>query len=103
MACRHPADHRRGTVNYSSYAEAPAFAGLGGQNPQAGIGAVAANDIASLVKFATMTSVNLFADRSAIQVLGCDGETIAGHIPVDRTLLAEIEAVIAELLDSSDA
>ena len=62
--------------------------------------AVAANDIASLVEFATMPSVNLFADRSAIQVLGCDGETIAGHVPVGQTLLAEIEAASAELLDS---
>ena len=31
-----------------------------------------------------MPSVNLFADRSAIQVLGCDGETIAGHVPVGQ-------------------
>ena len=47
-----------------------------------------------------MASVSLFAERSAIQVLGCDGETIAGHVPVDQTLLAEIEAATAELLDS---
>ena len=61
--------------------------------------AVAAEDIASLAEFATMTSVNLFADRSAIQVLSCDGETIAGHIPVKLTLLAATEAATAELLE----
>ncbi len=46
-----------------------------------------------------MPSVNLFSERSAIQVLGCDGETIAGHVPISQTLLAEIEAATAELLD----
>lgn len=60
--------------------------------------AVAANDIASLVEFAAMPSVNLFAERAAIQVLGCDGETIAGHVPIGQTLLAEIEAATAEVL-----
>lgn len=59
--------------------------------------AVAANDIKTLVKFATMPTVNLFGDRSAIQILGCDGE-IVGHVPLDRTLLARIEAATAELL-----
>ena len=62
--------------------------------------AVATNDIASLVKFATMPAVNLLADRSAIQVLGCDGKTIAGHVPINQTQLAEIEVATAELLDS---
>jgi hypothetical protein len=61
--------------------------------------AVAANDIESLVKFAALPSVNLFADRSAIQVLGCDGKTIAGHVPADQTLLDEIEAATGEILD----
>ncbi len=61
--------------------------------------AVAANDIESLAKFAGMPSVNLFAERSAIQVVGCDGKTIAGHVPVDQTLLDDVEAATAELLD----
>ena len=47
-----------------------------------------------------MPSVSLYANRSAIQILNCDGHTIAGHVPVDRTLLADIEAASAELLDS---
>ena len=63
-------------------------------------GAVAANEIESLVQFAIMPAVSLFAERSALQVLGCDGETIAGHIPINQTLLAEIEAATAELPDS---
>jgi len=60
--------------------------------------AVAANDIESLAKFAAMPSVNLHAGRSAIQVVGCDGETITGHVPVDQTLLAAIEAATDEIL-----
>ena len=59
--------------------------------------AVATNDIATVVEFATMPEVNLFAERSAIQVLGCDGETIAGHVPIPLTLLAEIEAATAQI------
>lgn len=62
--------------------------------------AVAASDVASLVEFAALPAVNLFRERSAMQVLGCDGETIAGHVPISQTLMAEIEAAAAELLDS---
>ena len=50
--------------------------------------------------FAALPAVNLFRERSAMQVLGCDGETIAGHVPISQTLMAEIEAAAAEFLDS---
>ena len=60
--------------------------------------AVATNDIPAWAEFAAMPSVNLHADRSAIQVVGCDGETITGHVPVDQTLLAAIEAATDEIL-----
>lgn len=61
--------------------------------------AVAAEDIASLARYANMPSVSLFLPRSAIQVLSCDGETIAGHIPVSPRVLSAVEAAAAESLD----
>ena len=59
--------------------------------------AVAAHDIAALAGYANMPSVVLFADRSAIQILGCDGETIAGHVPVNAELFVAIEVAAAQL------
>ena len=38
-------------------------------------------------------------DSSAMQILSCDGETIAGHVPIGETMLRAIEAAAAELLD----
>lgn len=61
--------------------------------------AVAANDIAALARLATMPLVDLYTDRSAMQVLGCDGETIAGHVPVGQTLLAAIKAATVEIIE----
>jgi len=60
---------------------------------------VAAQDVPALAGYAKMPSVSLYSKRSAIQVRGCDGETIAGHIPVNPELLAAIE-VAASQLDS---
>ena len=61
--------------------------------------AVQEGDIARLAEYANIPSVSLYADRSAIQVLSCDGESIAGHIPVHRDILRAIEAEAMELLD----
>ena len=59
--------------------------------------AVAAQDVATLAGYANAPSVSMFAERSAIQIRGCDGETIVGHIPVNPELLAAIEAAAAQL------
>ena len=59
--------------------------------------AVATQDVAALAGYAKLPSVSLCAERSAIQIRGCDGETIAGHVPVNRELLAAIEIAAAQL------
>lgn len=59
--------------------------------------AVAARDVETLAVYANVPSVSLFAGRSAIQIRGCDGETIVGHIPVHPELLAAIGAAAAQL------
>ena len=59
--------------------------------------AVAAQDVAALADYTKMPSVDLFAERLAIQVRGCDGRTVAGHIPLNPVLLAAIEAAAAPL------
>lgn len=61
--------------------------------------AVVAEDVASLAEYAVGPLVNLHADRSAIQILGCDRKIVAGHIPLSRNLLAAIEIAVAELLE----
>ena len=59
--------------------------------------AVTARDVVALADYARMPSVSLLSERSAIQVQGCDGDTIAGQIPVNPELLAAIEAAAAPL------
>lgn len=59
--------------------------------------AVAAQDVAALADYTKLPSVDLFAERLAIQVRGCDGRTIAGHIPLSPELLAAIEAAAVPL------
>lgn len=61
--------------------------------------AVASRDFATLAEYANIPSVKLVADRSAIQVLSCDGETIAAHIPVAQELLTAVERATAAMLD----
>ncbi len=50
------------------------------------------DDIAALVEFVQQPTVTVFADRGAIQVIGRDGESIIGHIPVAPQTLARVRA-----------
>ncbi len=52
--------------------------------------AVASDDVAQLVDLVDPPTVRVVPARSAIQVVACDGQTVVGHIPVDRTLLEVI-------------
>lgn len=65
--------------------------------------AVGDEDVARLAGLANTPAVRLVANRAAIQITGCDGETIVGHFPVDRYLLSAVEATAAELADSDDS
>ena len=60
--------------------------------------AAASRDVASLAQLTAAPPVRLFADRSAIQVLGCDELTVVGHVPVDQALLAAVDAAAAQLI-----
>lgn len=61
--------------------------------------AVADEDVDRLARLAITPAVHLVAGRSAIQITGCDGETITGHVPVDGYLLSAVEAMAIELAD----
>ena len=82
---------------WPTYWHASGTPSLTGQELTRGISqAVAAQDVMTLAGYVTLPAVGLFAERSAIQVRGCDGETILGHIPVNPELLAAVEAVGAQ-------
>lgn len=59
--------------------------------------AVASQDVTALAAYAKSSSVSLFAERSAIQIRGCDGETIVGHAPVSPELLAATEVAAVQV------
>ncbi|MYG81674.1 MAG: hypothetical protein F4187_07900 [Gemmatimonadetes bacterium] len=65
--------------------------------------AVGDEDVTRLASLANSPAVRLVASRAAIQITGCDGETIVGHFPVDRYLLSAVETTAAELADSNDS
>lgn len=54
--------------------------------------AVAAHDAESLGRLAGSPAVRWMPARAALQVLGCDGETVVGHIPVKRSFWSEVVA-----------
>lgn len=62
--------------------------------------AVAVGDMAGLETLASMPGVAVNASRSAIQVAGCDGETIVGHVPVAIDVLDAVETAATEQLDA---
>ncbi len=53
--------------------------------------AAASRDVEALAKLAMAPSVQLTAQRTAIQVIGCDGLTVVGHFPIDRALFSAVE------------
>ena len=54
--------------------------------------AAAREDVAGLTRLVRMPNVRVVAGRSAIQVVGCDGEMIVGHVPVAPHLLELVAA-----------
>ena len=56
--------------------------------------AVAMADIATLAELVILAPVRMFAERNAIQILDCDGETIAGHVPVAPGLMQSLQTAV---------
>ena len=75
---------------------APASAG---ELTDAIVQAAAEQDASLLAALLTLPDVRANFDRAAIQVAGCDGTTIAGHVPVARDLLAAAQVLATEALD----
>ena len=61
--------------------------------------AAAAEDATLLAILLALPDVHANLARAAIQVAGCDGTTIAGHVPVPRDLLEEARVLATEALD----
>lgn len=59
--------------------------------------AVAAQDAEALARLVDSPSVRWMSARAALQVLGCDGETIVGHVPLERSLWSEVVATSTSL------
>lgn len=57
----------------------------------------AARDIETLARLVDLPSVAVVPERTAIQVIGCDGQTVVGHVPVESGVLTELRAVRADL------
>ena len=65
---------------------------------QAAIAAAAAvRDIDTLAQLVDLPAVAVIPERTAIQVIGCDGETVVGHVPVEPGVLTGLRAVLADL------
>ena len=62
--------------------------------------AAAEHDIGLLVTLLGLPDVYFNSARAAIQVAGCDGITIAGHVPVGANLLEAAEVLATEAFDS---
>lgn len=65
--------------------------------------AVHEKDVHRLASLASAPAVRLVANRAAIQITGCDGEAIVGHIPVAFDLLSTIGARVTEQLAALDS
>ena len=64
------------------------------------IEAVAEEDVEMLAKLATNPDVRLVDSRTAMQVTGCGGETVAGHVPVGQHLFERASAIVSAQQDS---
>ena len=58
--------------------------------------AVATRDVAKLASLVKTPTAALYQARSAIQIVGCDGETIIGHVPVSDDLFTAVDLLAAE-------
>ncbi len=59
--------------------------------------AAAQRDVATLARLVDLPGVAVVPERTAIQVIGCDGETVVGHVPVERAVLIGLQAVRSDL------
>ncbi len=57
---------------------------------------VAQGDIEGLASMVSTMPVQVFRARNAIQVVGCDGETIVGHVPAAPRLLESLQIAVAQ-------
>lgn len=61
--------------------------------------AVVREDVEYLSGLVTVSSAMIVESRQAIQVPGCDGEIIVGHVPIEAALMASLRLAVAELAD----
>jgi len=62
--------------------------------------AVTSGDVAMLTRLAGMPGVAVNSRRGAIQVAGCDGATIVGHVPVATDVLDAIQRAATNQLST---
>lgn len=70
-----------------------------GELTDAVVQAAAAEDVPLLAELLALPHVHANLGRSAIQIAGCDGATIAGHVPIPQDLLKEVQGLATEALD----
>ena len=61
--------------------------------------AAAERDVARLATLARVRSVRINSSRMSMQLVGCDGTNIVGHVPVDPSLLDAIAEAVGEPAD----
>ena len=47
----------------------------------------------------TASTAVIVESRQAIQIPGCDGESIVGHVPVGDALMASLRVAVSNLTD----
>ena len=58
--------------------------------------AVALRDVVALARLADLPAVVVVPERTAIQILGCDGETVVSHVQLPKNVLTEVQAVLTD-------
>ena len=63
------------------------------------IDAVDREDVNYLSGLVTASTAVIVESRQAIQIPGCDGEFIVGHVPVGDALMASLRVAVSKLTD----
>ena len=91
----HPRSERDRTWTTSSSYSGPSRPPLAG----AVIDAVEREDVNYLSGLVTASTAVIVESRQAIQIPGCDGESIVGHVPVGDALMASLRVAVSNLTD----
>ncbi len=95
-----PNDYHWGTEGGSCAAHHDACDAGQLQFAEAVIEAVEREDVTHLSELLTESAAVIVESRQAIQIPGCDGVLVVGHVPVSESLMASLQVAMADLADA---